>query len=137
MRDHCAAARTLDSKDSSEIGSDDDVAQAGLHRRPQQPGLLGGGQQDQPDLGVGRGEVARQVEHRRAAERVVEQHDVDVQAPQRAVQLVDLGGDVDDLHLRLAGLRGRAAGGLVVGDGDQEPRAHRTPSLPFFGSAPR
>ena len=69
----------------------DDVAQAGLHRGAQQPGRVLGGEQDQPDLGERGGEVAREVEHRRAAERVVQQHDVDVQPAQRAVQLVEVG----------------------------------------------
>jgi hypothetical protein len=106
----------------------DDVAQAGLHRRAQQAGLLGRGQQDQPDLGVRRGEIARQVEHRGAAERVVKQHDVDVDPAQRALQLVDRGRDVDDLQVRRTRLRGRGLRDLVVGDGDQDPRAQRMPS---------
>ena len=109
----------------------DDVAQAGLHRRPQQARRVVRGQQDQPDLGVGGREIARQIEHGRAAERVEEQHDVDVETPQRAVQLVDLARDVDDLHLGLARLGGRAARGLVVGDRDQKPRTQR----PGCGSA--
>ena len=68
----------------------------------------------------------------------MEQDDVDVQPAQRAVDLVELGDDVDDVHLGLARLRGRAARGLVVGDGDQQPGAHRiVPSFCFFGSSPR
>ena len=133
MRDHCAAARTLASKDSSASGSATTSRRPDLHRGAQQARRVLGGEQDQPDLGYADGEVAREVEHRRAAERVVEQDDVDVQPAQRAVDLVEVGDDVDDVELGLARLRGRAARGLVVGDGDQQPRAHRiVPSFCFL-----
>ena len=84
-------------------------------------GRVVGGEQDQPDLGEARRDVARDVEHRHAAERVVEHDDVDVEPAQRAGELLGVGDAVDDLELlALAGERRRALGELVVGDREQQ-----------------
>ena len=62
----------------------DDVAQPGLHRGAQQVGRVVGGDQHEPDLREARRDVAREVEHRHRAERVVQHDDVDVEPAQRA-----------------------------------------------------
>ena len=108
----------------------DDVAQAGLHRRAQQPGRVVGGEQDQRRP---RGTPA-------ASSRARSSTGVPPSAScssttstssRRSARCSSSGSidDVDDLELGLARLRGGAAGGLVVGDGDQQPRAH--PSSPL------
>ena len=64
-----------------------------------------------------------------AAERVVQHHDVDVEPPQRARQLLGVGDAVDDLELlALGGQRRRAGGQRVVGDREQQAVAHWRPA---------
>ena len=75
----------------------DDVAQAGLHGGAEHVGRVVGGDQDEPDLREARGDVARDLEHRHGAERVVEDHDVDLEPAQRARQLLGVGDAVDHL----------------------------------------
>ena len=103
----------------------DDVAQAGLHRGAQQPGRVLGGEQDQPDLGEG-AERSRARSSTGVPPSASCSSTTSTSSRRSArVDLVEVGDDVDDVELGLARLRGRAAGGLVVGDGDQQAGAHR------------
>ena len=124
-RDHWAAARTLDSSCSSESGS------ATTSRMPVciavriSSGVRVGGEQDHPDLGEARRDLAGDLHHGHGAERVVERDDVDVEPAQRARQLLGLRDALDDLELVALGRqRGRGAREVGVADGDQEPLAH-------------
>ena len=103
----------------------DDVAQARLHRGAQQLGRVVVGDQDEPGLGERLADLAREVEHRHGAERVVQHDDVDVVAAQRARDLLRLVDDADDLEaLALLRERGGARGDVAVGDREQQPVAH-------------
>ena len=103
----------------------DDVAQPRLHRGAQQLGRVVAGDQHEAGLGERLGEVAREVEHRHRAERVVQHHDVDVVAAERARHLLGLVDDRDDLQpLALLRERGGTGGDVAIGDGEQEPLAH-------------
>jgi hypothetical protein len=100
----------------------DDVAQAGLHRRAHELGRVVGGDQDEADLREARRDVARDLEHRHGAERVVEDDDVDLEPPQRARQLLGVGDAVDHLQaVAFLGERRRALGELGVGDCEENP----------------
>ena len=81
--------------------------------------------QHEADLGERLADLARQVEHRDGAERVVQHDDVDLVAAQRAR---DLLGVVDHRHdlepLALLRERGGAGGDVRVGDREQQPVAH-------------
>src|SRR3954469_5301934 len=100
----------------------DDVAQAGLHGGAHEAGRVVGGDQDEPDLREARRDVTRDLEHRHGAERVVEDHDVDLEPPQRARELLGVGDAVDHLQaLALLGERRRALGELGVGDREEDP----------------
>ena len=125
VRDHCEAARTLASKRLERQRQRDDVAQAGLHGGAQQARRVVGGEQDQPDLGERRRRcrARRRAPARRRARRGAARRRRRAGAA-RACSSSSVGDDVDDLELGLAGERRRAAGGLVVGDGDQQPGAH-------------
>ena len=102
----------------------DDVAQPCLHRGAQQLGRVVGDQHE-PRLGEGLADLARQVEHRHRAERVVQHHDVDVVAAQHARDLLGLVDDADDLEVvPLLRERGGARRDVAVGDREQEPVAH-------------
>ena len=103
----------------------DDVAQPGLHRGAQQLGRVVGRDQHQTRLGERLGELARQVEHRHGAERVVQHDDVDVVTAERARHLLGLVDDRDDLQpFALLRERGGAGRDVAVGDGEQEALAH-------------
>ena len=124
-RDHCAAARTLRLELLERERQRDDVAQPGLHRGAQQVRRVVGGDQHEAGLGERLAQLAREVEHRHGAERVVQHDDVDVVAAQRARDLLGLVDHRDDLEpLALLRERGGAGGDVAVGDGEEQALAH-------------
>ena len=137
VRDHCAGSADTGLEGLGRERERDDVAQAGLHRRAQQAGLLGrrpagsARPRGTPRRGraPGRAPACRRA-RRRAARRPTSRR-------RGHGPLVDLGGDLDDLEFRSARLGGRAVRGLGLGDRDQEPRAHRATSPGVGGSSPR
>ena len=99
----------------------DDVAQPGVHRGAQQLGRVVGGDQHEADLREARGDVARDLEHRHRAERVVQDDDVDLEPAQRARGLLGVRDPVDHLQpLALLGECRRALGELGVGDREEQ-----------------
>ena len=125
VRDHCAAARTLPSSCSSESGSETTSRSPACIAARSSSGESSVAIRTRPVLGERLAELAREVEHRHGAERVVQHDDVDVVAAQRARDLLGLVDDRDDLEpLALLRERGGAGGDVAVGDREQQPLAH-------------